>query len=49
MESKPHFDKNLRKQIMTRSRLKHKADKPKSPSEIVKYKRQRNLEANLNE
>ena len=27
---KPHFDKNLRKQVMTRSRLKNKVNRSKS-------------------
>ena len=45
---KKHFNKNLRKQMMTRSRLKNKADKSKNPSEIVKFKQQQNLLANLN-
>ena len=43
-----HFNKNLRKQKMTRSRLKNKANKLKNPSDIVKFKRQRNLVVNLN-
>ena len=33
---------------MTRSRLKNKANKLKNPSDIVKFKRQRNLVVNLN-
>ena len=45
---KPHFNKNLRKQIMIRSRLKNKANKSKNPIDIVKFKRQRNLVTNLN-
>ena len=45
---KPHFNKNLRKQIMIRSRLKNRANKPKSHIDIVKFKRQRNLVTNLN-
>ena len=48
-ESKtPHFNKNLRKQIVIRSRLKNKVNKSKNPIDIVKFKRQRNLVANLN-
>ena len=35
---KPHFNKNLRKQIMIRSCLKNKANKPENPSNIVKFK-----------
>ena len=45
---KSHFNKKLCKQMMTRSRLKNKANKSKNPSDIVKFKRQRNLVANLN-
>ena len=45
---KPHFNKNLRKQIMIRSRLKNKANKSKNPIDIAKFKRQRNLVTNLN-
>ena len=45
---KSHFDKNLRKQIMARSRLERKANKSKNSSDILKFKRQRNLVANLN-
>ena len=48
-DSKPHFDESLRKQIMTKSRLLHKANKSKSPSNSVNFKRQQNLVANLNE
>ena len=33
---------------MIKSRLKNKENKLKSPSEIVKFKRQRNLVANIN-
>ena len=45
---KLHFNGNLRKQIMIRSRLKNKASKSKNPVDIAKFKRQRNLAANLN-
>ena len=45
---KSHFNKNLRQQIMIRSRLKNKANKSKNPIDISKFKRQRNLVANLN-
>ena len=45
---KPHFNKNLRKQIMIRSRLKNKSNKSKNPIYIAKFKRQRNLVTNLN-
>ena len=45
---KPYFDKSFRKQIMISSRLKNKANKSKYPIDIVKFKWQRNLVANLN-
>ena len=45
---KPHFNKNLRKQVMIRSRLKNKANKSKNPLDIAKFKRQRNLVTALN-
>ena len=45
---KTNFNKNLRKQILIRSRLKNKANKSKHPSDIVTFKRQQNLVANLN-
>ena len=35
---KPHFNKNLRKQIMIRSCIKNKANKSENPSDIVKFK-----------
>ena len=43
-----NFNNNLRKQVMIRSYLKNKANKSKSPIDIVKFKRQRNLVTNLN-
>ena len=43
----PNSNKVLRKQMMTRSCLKNKANKSKTPSDIVKFKRQRNLVSNL--
>ena len=45
---KTHSNKNLCKQIMIRSLLKNKANKSKNPIDIAKFKRQRNLVANLN-
>ena len=45
---KPHFNQNLQKQIMIRSRLKNKANKSKKPVDIAKFKRQRNRVTNLN-
>ena len=44
---KPHFNKNIRKQIMIRSRLQNKVNKSKNPREIVKFKRQRSPVPNL--
>ena len=35
---KPRFNKNLRKQMMIRSRLKNNANKSKNPGDIVKFK-----------
>ena len=35
---KPHFNKNLRKQIMIPSCLKNKANNSKNPIDIVKFK-----------
>ena len=45
---KSHFNKNLWKQIMITSRLKNKANKSKNPSDIVKFKWQRDMLVNLN-
>ena len=45
---KPHVDKNLRKAIMKRSKLKNKAKITKLYDDIVKYKKQRNLVVKLN-
>ena len=44
---KSHFNKNLRKQIMIRSRLRNKANMSKNPIDIAKFKQQRNLVINL--
>ena len=46
--SKPHMTKQLRKEIMKRSRLKYIANKSKRPEDFAAYKRQRNLIAKLN-
>ena len=35
---KLHFNKNLREQIMIKSRLKNNSNKSKNPSDIVKFK-----------
>ena len=45
---KPHVDKNLRKAIMKRSKLKNKANRTKPQDGIAKYKKQRNLVVKLN-
>ena len=45
---KPHVDKNLRKAITKRSKLKNKASKTKLQDDITKYKKQRNLVVKLN-
>ena len=46
--SKPHMTKQLRKEIMKRSRLKNIANKSKRPEDFAAYKRQRNLIVKLN-
>ena len=40
---KPHVDKNLRKAIMKRSKLKNKANRTKLQDDIAKCKKQQNL------
>ena len=45
---KPHMNKELRKAIMKRSRLKNKANKTKKPIDISNFKKQRNYVVNLN-
>ena len=45
---KAHMNKNLRKAIMHRSKLKNIADKTNDPLDIQKYKKQRNLCVYLN-
>ena len=45
---KPHVDKNLRKAIMKRSKLKNKANRTKQQEDIINYKKQRNLVVKLN-
>ena len=47
VNQKPHVDKNLRKAIMKRSKLKNRANKTKLQNDIAKYKKQRNLVAKL--
>ena len=46
--NKPHMSKQLRKAIMTRSRLKNKANKTNSQVDMANYRRQRNFVVNLN-
>ena len=46
--NKPHMNKMLRQAIMTRSRLKNKANKTKNHLDIRNYKKQRNIVVNLN-
>ena len=45
---KPHYNKNLRKAIMKRSRLKNKANRSKDSVDIANYKKQSNLVVLLN-
>ena len=45
---KLHYNKNLRKTILKRSRLKNKANRSKDPVDIANYKKQRNLVVSLN-
>ena len=45
---KPHYNKNLRKAITKRSRLKNKANRSKDPVDTANYKKQRNLVVLLN-
>ena len=45
---KPHYNKNLRKAIKKKSRLKNKARRSKDPVDIANYKKQRNLFVSLN-
>ena len=46
--NKPHINKELRKAIMKRSRLKNIYNKTKSADDYINYKRQRNYVVNLN-
>ena len=45
---KPHYNKNLRKAFIKRSRLKNKTNRSKDPVDIANYKKQRNLVVSLN-
>lgn len=46
--SKPHVDRNLRKEIMIRSQLRNKANKTGKTSDFLKYKKQRNKITKIN-
>ena len=45
---KPHVNKELRKAIMKRSRLKNIANKTKKDEDFKRFREQRNLVVNLN-
>ena len=45
---KPHYNKNLRKGFIKRSRLKNKTNRSKDPVDIANYKKQRNFVVSLN-
>ena len=45
---KPHMNKNLRRAIMKRSKLKNKANKTKHSLDIMNYKKQHNYVTKLN-
>ena len=47
-DSKPHFNRQLRKEIMKRSHLKNIANKSGNEEDKLAYKRQRNLVVKLN-
>ena len=47
-DHQPHLNKDLRKAIMKRSRLKKIANKSKNAVDIAYYKKQRNLVVNMN-
>ena len=46
--NKPDYNKNLRKAIMRRSRLKSKVNRSTDPVDIANYKKQHNLVVSLN-
>ena len=46
---KPHFNKELKKAIMSTSKLKNKVNKTKSDVDIAAYKKQRNYVVALNQ
>ena len=46
---KPHYNKNLRKAIVKRSRLKNKANSSKDPVDIANNKKQSNLVVSLSQ
>ena len=45
---KPHYNKNIQKAIMERSRLKNRVNKSKQPIDIAFCKKQQNLVVSLN-
>ena len=45
---KPHYNKNLRKTSMKKSRLKNNASRSNDPVDIANYKKQCNLVVSLN-
>ena len=45
---KPHINKKIRKAIIKRSQLKNKANKTRSATDILNYKKQRNYVVKLN-
>ena len=48
VNQKPHINETLRYEIMKRSKLKNIANKTKSTSDIMNYKKQRNYVVQLN-
>ena len=44
----PHYNKNFRKTIMKRLRLKNKTNRSKNPVDTANYKKQRDLIISLN-
>ena len=46
--NKLHINKMLRQAVIKRARLKNKANKTKNHLHIRNYKKQRNIEVNLN-
>ena len=46
--NKPHMSKQLRKAMMTRSKLESRANKSKFPKDMADYRAQRNLVVSMN-